>query len=246
MKTKILLLLGFLSISCTLTFSQAQNSELQKSSRIKIYATPSYYLFDYKLKYSRTYYYDVYHYDYELFNAGSISVAFEKQKDNHLSREIEIMPFRISYLSELNTYTREGEEIEYLGGNRFTFFEMYGRYQLTYTFGKGNARFSIGASSVLFLNIFKQKPYVSKIYTMKLKNLGLGFSVLPGMIFRLTENIHFNINIPFRFYEMYVQRYNYENFNVQEKIRKNYSLNSEIMPAKYYLRMGLEFVLDKK
>ncbi len=245
MKIKIQFILFIFSLSFAIAYSQIEKESPQHAS-MKVYVTPSYYIFDFKSKYTtfNTYYKWVY--DYDLFNTGCISVAFNKQKNSHFSREIEIMPFRINRLKVINSINQKGEEVEYLGGDNFTFFEMYGRYQLNYTFGKGNTKFSIGASSLLFFNTFAQTPHLSSIYLMNLKNLGMGFDILPGMIIYLSDKIHLHINIPFRFYELYVKRSHTDNPNIYEQIRTHYSLNSELLPSKYYFRMGLSFDLGKE
>jgi hypothetical protein len=183
------------------------------------------------------------YYDDKFFEIGYLSIAIETNQDKSLRHEFEIMPIRLNSTYNFEYIQRDNSLTTIYGGNgRTTRLESSLNYQLKYCFRVDKDIVPmIGISSQLFYNLYKNEPELSNQYPVTKNRIGIRFSIVPGLLIKISDRLAIDINMPFTFNNSCIELLNIDNPNITAIDKKSTDLFSELLPRYYSGRIGVSY-----
>jgi hypothetical protein len=182
-------------------------------------------------------------YQNKNLDIGTLSFGFEVEKRKNTSNEIEVMPFRFNQQENLSKIIDKADNMTaIIGGGKSTSFSSSFRYQYNYKFliEKKVIPF-IGLSSQLFYDLYKNDPVVSLSYSTRSQDIGLLFSIIPGIEYKLTKILSVELNSPVSFYDIKLNSERIDNPTLEVKDRTVSTIIGDFFPNKINFRIGLSF-----
>ena len=227
----------------TTNFLVAQNDTI-KHKYLKVFLNGKYAQYENNIAYGHLPLHNSFRSDNVDFTFGFLSICHEKYFKNGNSREIEILPFSISYKKDdgyyydsISNYNRPRD----YSAEVFSF-ETNFSYQYNLKFNKkrnGNFKPYFGFSSSLFYYYKSTKPINSYFYDTNVSQIGLGLSVIPSISYKICDNIFLDFNIPIRFFDYVYEKTKIDNPPIPKDHIITENLYNKWLPKKYYLRIGL-------
>jgi len=241
-KSTIIISILILSYTCI----HAQEKPSQKEHKVKIYLNgiANGFLFEKTLENPNSNLTPYFYSNGADIHIGCLSFAIELRKNSRFSHEFDIMPFSYNnqLLIERINYTEQSEPVYYNGGGNLTDFYSTISYQLTYNSSTENAlRPYIGLSPKVFYLYKSLRMFHTNQYPAKMHELGILYSVVPGIAVMLSKNINIDINIPIAFLETKMVS---ENINFPyslEGAKTNRTFAHNFFPDKINFRIGVSY-----
>lgn len=186
----------------------------------------------------------------ENFDFGQLSFAVEIDGGKFLTHEFELMPFwiernkEIHYIDFLDTLPDAPDSFIIFGG-KSTSIEIAARYQATHHFYP-NKLFDpyLGLSSQLYYSFSEFKPFTSMTFPIREQNLGLLFSIVPGVLIHVNRRMAIDFNIPLGIYDFKLNMIKNDNPSLPTNERKTSKFIGEFIPNYMNFRIGLVYTLD--
>jgi hypothetical protein len=190
--------------------------------------------------------FDNYLYENELFDFGILSIAIEFKSEKFFAHEIEIMPVYIDYNDDLETisFYDNPDEDRVLSGGKNTSIKSYLRYQANHYFTKDKIVVPyIGLSAKAFYYYNGYNPTITTTFKTTEQNIGLHFTISPGISFKISKKLLLDIDIPIGLYETKLNMSFIDNPLIPVKDRKSSEIIGEFIPKVYNIRLGLFYKL---
>jgi len=248
MKKKYLILLTFLMLLCSPALKAQENPDAKKI-RLKLYANGFYSYARGPDDFARPWENAEALFRKENFDFGHLSFAVEIDGGKFFSHELELMPFwiernkEIHYINFLDTLPSPDDSRVTSGGTS-TSIEIAFRYQANHYFCP-NKIFDpyFGLSSQLYYTFSEYVPYTSMTFPAREQDLGLLFSLVPGVLIHLNEKMALDFNIPLGIYDFRLNMTKEDNPLLPVRNRKNSKFIGEFIPNYVNFRIGLIYTL---
>lgn len=214
------------------SMTDAQDIDASQKRIFKLYLNGSYY--------NRTEHADLKNEEMQ-FQLNGLSIALEIKRNKFISHEFEILPIFIK-VTDSKTYLFN-EDLETLtAGSKNTNLGSAFRHQMNHSF-LTNKKIDpyIGLSSQLFMDFNKSIPATSNVFERSELDIGVIFSVVPGININLNKRLAVNLNVPMGLWEIKYNKTNLENPAIPPNEQTNSKLVTEFIPKQLRFRLGISY-----
>lgn len=224
----------------------AQESNDHKISRIKLYLNGFY-------RYSEISNYATndsgWKFKTEKYDFGFLSIAIELNRIGFFKHEIELMPFRFTNSNEIIQYFNNNRNavdslVNISDGGRLKKFETSFRYQINHCFNVDKSIVPyLSLAAQLHYDLSKHEPWNSFYSNITEQNIGLLFSIIPGISIKASKKLEIDFNIPIAFNDFRLNVTNFKNPLLTTSETKKSKFISEYMSNFINVRIGLVYRL---
>jgi hypothetical protein len=182
----------------------------------------------------------------EKYEFGNPSIAFEIDKGRFIAHEFELMPIDIEHDNKTRYRHFLDTNITYIveGGISTTIQSTF-RYQATHYFFSGElVQPYLALSSQLFYDFSRFKPRTVLSYQKSQNNVGLLFSVIPGIQICLTKKLALDINIPLAIYDIRFVRSKNSSPMLSDSDREKAYFENNFIPDFAHVRIGISYEIN--